>query len=122
MVLALNASCSFYTVHATGCLSHSTFSIDEQSKQPLFHALLQTPDLMQQGLLADYIVAQQLFAFWLPDLCQPGSPAQKLFWKITEIAWRQQSLLSVMGYYAHQEVSSMLWIMPHSFLVPPSPP
>lgn len=64
---------------------------------------IQTPDLMQQGLLADYIVAQQLFAFWLPDLCQPGSPAQKLFWKITEIAWRQQSLLSVMGYYAHQE-------------------
>ena len=72
--------------------------------QPAFLTLLQTPDLMQQGLLADFIVAQQLFAFWLPDLCQPGSSAQKLFWKIAQPAWQQQSLLSVMGYYALQEV------------------
>ena len=65
---------------------------------------MQAPGLMQQGLLADYIVAKQLFAFWLPDMCCPGSPAQQLFWQITGLAWQQQSLLSVMGYYPPQEV------------------
>ncbi len=64
----------------------------------------QIPDLMKQGLLADFIVARQLFAFWLPDLCQPGTPAHGLFLKITQPAWQQQSLLTVIGYFASQEV------------------
>lgn len=59
---------------------------------------------MQQGLLADFIVARQLFAFWLPDLCQHGSPAHALFLEITQSAWQQHSLLSVIGYFAAQEV------------------
>ena len=53
---------------------------------------------MQQGLLADYIMAKQLSAFWLPDLCRPGTPAQHLFWHITRPAWQQQSVLSVTIY------------------------
>ena len=64
----------------------------------------QVPDLMKQGLLADFIVARQLFAFWLPDLCQPGTSAHGLFLKITQPAWHQQSLLTVIGYFAPQEV------------------
>lgn len=59
---------------------------------------------MQQGLLADYIVGKQLFAFWLPDMCRPGTAAQQLFWQLTRPAWQQQSVLSVMGYYPLQEV------------------
>lgn len=66
--------------------------------------MVQAPGLMQQGLLADYIVAKQLFTFWLPGLCRPGTPAQQLFWQITRPAWQQQSVLSVMGYYPPQEV------------------
>ena len=66
--------------------------------------MVQAPDLMQQGLLADYIVAKQLFAFWLPGLCRPGTPAQHLFWQMTRPAWQQHSVLSVMGYYPPQEV------------------
>lgn len=65
---------------------------------------MQNPDLMKQGLLADFIVARQLFVFWLPDLCQPGTSAHGLFSKITQPAWQQQSLLTVVGYFASQEV------------------
>lgn len=64
----------------------------------------QVPELIKQGLLADFIVARQLFAFWLPDLCQPGTSAHGLFAKITQTAWHQQSLLTVIGYFASQEV------------------
>lgn len=59
---------------------------------------------MRQGLLADFVVARQLFAFWLRDLCQSGNPAHKLFRNVTHAAWQKQSLLTVMGYFAAQEV------------------
>lgn len=64
---------------------------------------LQVPGLMKQGLLADFMVAEQLFAFWLP-LCQPGTSAHELYSVITEAAWQQQSLLTIVGHFAAQEV------------------
>ena len=67
--------------------------------------LVQVPNLMQQGLLADFIVARQLFALWLPDLCEAGTPAHKLYQSITDQAWEAHSLLTVIGYFAAQEVT-----------------
>ena len=59
---------------------------------------------MSQGLLADFIVSRQLFAFWLPGMCKAGSPAQQLFDHITAPAWHKGQLLTVLGYFPSQEV------------------
>ena len=63
---------------------------------------------MQQGLLADLIVSRQLFAFWLPDMCNMGSPSQRLYDQITSPAWLQGHLLTVLGYFPSQEVPACL--------------
>ena len=59
---------------------------------------------MKQGLLADMIVSRQLFAFWLPEMCDSGSPSQALYNRITSSAWQQGHLLTVLGYFSSQEV------------------
>lgn len=62
---------------------------------------------MKQGLLADMIVSRQLFAFWLPDMCDSGSPSQALYDRITSTAWQKGHLLTVLGYFSSQEVLDM---------------
>ncbi|DBA87134.1 TPA: hypothetical protein ACH3X2_005239 [Trebouxia sp. C0005] len=87
-------------------LQATSWAIDHlflKCKQTSEMVAIQVPELIKQGLLADFIVARQLFAFWLPDLCQPGTSAHGLFAKITQTAWHQQSLLTVIGYFASQE-------------------
>ncbi|KAL0034064.1 hypothetical protein WJX79_006605 [Trebouxia sp. C0005] len=90
---------SLATVATSWAIDHLFLKCKQTSEM----VAIQVPELIKQGLLADFIVARQLFAFWLPDLCQPGTSAHGLFAKITQTAWHQQSLLTVIGYFASQE-------------------
>ena len=65
---------------------------------------MQHPDLVQKGLLVDLVVQRNIFAFWLPDMCTPGSPQQAQYQQIVAEAHDQGSLLDVLGYFPTQEV------------------
>lgn len=68
---------------------------------------MQEPQLLQAGFLADLVASRQLFAFHLPDMCEEGSASAALFDAMSAGARAQGKLLSVMGYFPQQEVSSV---------------
>jgi hypothetical protein len=65
---------------------------------------LQDPAKLEQGFLADLAVFNQLFLFWLPEMCIAKSSSAALYNQITERAYAQGSLLSFIGYFPDQEV------------------
>lgn len=76
---------------------------------------MQEPWLLHAGYLADMVASRQLFAFHLPDMCDPDSPSAALYDSITEAARTGDSLLSIMGYFPKQEV---LLATVHAKLIP----
>ena len=64
----------------------------------------QEPQLLERGFLADIVAARQLFAFHLPDMCTAKSPSSALINSIADSARARGSILSVLGYFAEQEV------------------
>ena len=65
---------------------------------------VQEPFKLEQGFLADLAVARQLFAFWLPEMCDASSASSALYHQITEAGHAKGSLLSLIGYFPDQEV------------------
>ena len=59
--------------------------------------------MLRQGFLADYVVSQQMFLFFLPAMCVPG-PQQVLFRALTNQAYAAGKQLKVMGYSIEDEV------------------
>ena len=66
--------------------------------------LVQRPEVLQGGFLADYTAMRQLFVFFLPKMCSPG-PQQILFKGLTLSAHSQGKQLKVMGYSIEDEAS-----------------
>ena len=64
---------------------------------------VQRPEVLRQGFLADYVVSQQMFLFFLPAMCVPG-PQQVLFRALTNQAYAAGKQLKVMGYSIEDEV------------------
>ena len=64
---------------------------------------MQRPEVLRQGFLADYVVSQQMFLFFLPAMCVPG-PQQVLFRALTNQAYAAGKQLKVMGYSIEDEV------------------
>ena len=64
----------------------------------------QRPQLLRQGFLADLVAQLNLFAFWLPDMCTPGSRSHRLWNSFAAQAHASGRLLTVLGYFPSQEV------------------
>ncbi|KAK9793994.1 hypothetical protein WJX73_001371 [Symbiochloris irregularis] len=78
----------------TPALSHSSTEV----------VVIQRPDLVAQGFLADLVAQRSLFTFWLPDMCTAGSPSNALYQIITDKAHSEGHMLTLMGYFPSQEV------------------
>ena len=65
---------------------------------------MQAPNLLQGGLLSDLIVQRNIFSFWLPDMCTPGSKSQAWYWQFIAAAHDNGNLLDILGYFPSQEV------------------
>ena len=65
--------------------------------------LLQRPEVLSRGFLADYTAMHQLFVFFLPAMCSPGAQ-QLLFNAMTTPAHTKRKQLKVMGYSIEDEV------------------
>ncbi len=68
--------------------------------------MVQRPELLQQGFLADFIVSKRMFAFFLPDMCKPGAQ-QLMFRSMTEQTYSMGKQLKVMGYFPTAEVGCL---------------
>jgi len=71
--------------------------------------MMQRPEVLHRGFLADYIVSQRMFVFFLPDMCSPGAQ-QLLFRSMTQHANEVGKQMKVMGYFPQAEVRQSCWL------------
>lgn len=85
--------------------SYLEFCMGIYFQGPTSSLILQRPELLSQGYLADLIVAKQMFVFFLPEMCVDG-PQQLLYRNIADKAYSAGKQLKVMGYNTPNEVSA----------------